>query len=103
MIGLAVTRVGIPVRVWVWPGNTSDMTVIEQVKDDLRDWRLGRVVTVTDSGFSSRENMAYLQRASGHYICVVKMREGSEHAREALSRQGRYQQVRDNGGSPKAR
>ncbi|WP_328708896.1 IS1634 family transposase [Microbispora hainanensis] len=96
VIGLAVTREGIPVRVWVWPGNTSDMTVIEQVKDDLRDWRLGRVVTVTDSGFSSRENMAYLQRAGGHYICGVKMREGSGQAAEALSRQGRYQQVRDN-------
>ncbi|GAB3157940.1 IS1634 family transposase [Microbispora hainanensis] len=96
VIGLAVTREGIPVRVWVWPGNTSDMTVIEQVKDDLRDWRLGRVVTVTDSGFSSRENMAYLQRAGGHYICGVKMREGSEQAAQALSRQGRYQQVRDN-------
>jgi transposase len=96
VIGLAVTREGIPVRVWVWPGNTSDMTVIEQVKDDLRDWRLGRVVTVTDSGFSSKENMAYLQRAGGHYICGVKMRDGSEHAREALSRQGRYTEVRDN-------
>jgi hypothetical protein len=96
VIGLAVTREGIPVRCWVWPGNTSDMTVIEQVKDDLRDWRLGRVVTVTDSGFSSRENMAYLRRAGGHYICGVKMRDGSAEAAQALSRQGRYQDVRDN-------
>lgn len=32
VIGMAVTREGIPVRVWVWPGNTSDQTVIEQVK-----------------------------------------------------------------------
>ena len=96
VIGLAVTREGIPVRCWVWPGNTTDMTVIEQVKNDLADWRLGRVVTVADSGFSSRDNMAYLQRGGGHYIMGVKMREGSAQAREALSRQGRYQQVRDN-------
>jgi hypothetical protein len=41
VIGLAVTREGIPVRVWVWPGNTNDQTVITQVKDDLRGWRLG--------------------------------------------------------------
>src|SRR3990170_4169052 len=33
VIGLAVTREGIPVRVWVWPGNTNDQTVIRQVKD----------------------------------------------------------------------
>jgi hypothetical protein len=96
VIGLAVTREGIPVRCWVWPGNTADMSVIEQVKNDLADWRLGRVVTVADSGFSSRDNMAYLQRGGGHYITGVKMREGSAQAREALSRQGRYQDVRDN-------
>jgi transposase len=35
VIGLAVTRDGIPVRCWVWPGNTGDMSVIEEVKKDL--------------------------------------------------------------------
>jgi hypothetical protein len=96
VIGLAVTREGIPVRCWVWPGNTTDTTVIEQVKDDLRSWRLGRVVTVADSGFSSEANLAYLRRAGGHYITGVKMRCGSSVAAQALARQGRYQQVRDN-------
>ncbi len=28
VIGLAVTREGIPVRVWVWPGNTNDQSVL---------------------------------------------------------------------------
>lgn len=42
VIGLAVTREGIPVRVWCWPGNTNDNSVLVQVKDDLRGWRLGR-------------------------------------------------------------
>src|SRR3954451_17099081 len=68
VIGLAVTREGIPVRVWVWPGNTNDMSVITEVKDDLRGWRLGRVVTVVDRGFSSDENLRYLTRAGGHWI-----------------------------------
>ncbi len=35
VIGLAVTRDGIPVRCWVWPGNTVDMEVIADVKRDL--------------------------------------------------------------------
>ncbi len=35
VVGMALTREGIPVRVWVWPGSTSDQTVIEQVKADL--------------------------------------------------------------------
>jgi transposase len=96
IIGLAVTREGIPVRCWCWPGNTNDQAILPEVKDGLRGWRLGRVVTVVDRGFSSRENLAYLQRAGGHYIAGERMRDGSVHAAEALSRQGRYQQVRDN-------
>lgn len=96
VIGLAVTRQGIPVRVWCWPGNTSDMSVLREVKDDMRGWRLGRVITVVDRGFSSDENLAYLTRAGGHWIAGERMRDGSPDVAEALSRQGRYQTVRDN-------
>jgi Transposase DDE domain len=96
VIGLAVTREGIPVRVWVWPGNTNDQTVIEQVKDDLRGWRLGRCVWVVDRGFSSDENLRYLTRAGGNWIAGERMRDGSADAQAALARPGRYQTVRDN-------
>jgi transposase len=96
VIGLAVTREGIPVRVWVWPGNTNDQTVIGQVKDDLAGWRLGRVIWVVDRGFSSDENLRYLTRAGGHWIAGEKMRDGSPDARAALARQGRYRSVREN-------
>jgi IS4 transposase len=96
VIGLAVTREGIPVRVWCWPGSTNDMTVLTQVKDDLRGWRLGRVITVVDRGFASDDNLAYLTRAGGHWIAGERLRDGTADVAEVLSRQGRYQQVRDN-------
>jgi transposase len=96
IIGLAVTREGIPLRVWVWPGKTNDMSVLQEVKDDMRGWRLGRVVTVVDRGFSSDENLRYLTRAGGHWIAGERMRDGSPDAQAALSRPGRYQAVRDN-------
>ncbi len=96
VIGLAVTREGIPVRCWVWPGNTADVAVLPEVKDDLRGWRLGRVVTVVDRGFSSRSNLDYLRRAGGHWIAGERMRDGNAQAQAALSRQGRYRAVRDN-------
>jgi len=96
VIGLAVTREGIPVRVWCWPGNTQDQTVLAEVKDDLRAWKLGRVITVIDRGFSAADNLAYLRRAGGHYIAGMRMRDGGDLVEAALSRQGRYQQVRDN-------
>jgi len=96
VIGLAVTRTGIPVRVWCWPGNTQDQTVLAEVKDDLRAWKLGRVITVVDRGFSAADNLAYLRRAGGHYIAGMRMRDGGDLVQAALARQGRYQQVRDN-------
>ncbi|QZT34737.1 IS1634 family transposase [Caldalkalibacillus thermarum TA2.A1] len=96
VIGLAVTREGIPIRCWVWPGNTMDMTVVEQVKKDLIGWKLGRVISVMDRGFSSEENLRTLQRAGGHYIVGEKMRSGKAATEEAMSRKGRYQQVREN-------
>jgi hypothetical protein len=96
VIGMAVTRDGIPVRVWCWPGNTSDQGLIRQVKADMRDWSLGRVVWVTDRGFSSGENRRYLQRGAGHYIIGEKLRSDSPEIRAALSRQGRYQMVAGN-------
>jgi hypothetical protein len=96
VIGLAVTREGIPVRVWCWPGNTNDHTVLPQVKDDLRGWRLGRVTWVVDRGLSSDANLAYVARAGGHWIAGERMRDGSADATAALARPGRYQRVRDN-------
>jgi hypothetical protein len=96
VIGLAVTREGIPVRVWVWPGNTNDQTVIQQVKDDLRGWRLGRCVWVFDRGLSSDENLRYLTRGGGHWIAGERMRDGSPDAQAALARPGRFKSVRDN-------
>jgi transposase len=96
VIGLAVTREGIPVRVWVWPGNANDQTLVAQVKADLAGWRLGRAIYVVDSGFSGRDNLRRLRSAGGHYIAGMKLRSGMAETEAALSRQGRYRQIRDN-------
>jgi hypothetical protein len=96
VIGMAVTRAGIPVRVWCWPGNTTDSALIRQAREDMRDWTLARVMWVADRGFSSAENRRELRRGGGHYIIGEKLRSGSAQATAALSRQGRYSHVRDN-------
>jgi transposase len=96
VVGMAVTRTGIPIRAWCWPGNTGDQPLIRQVKDDLRDWKLSRVVWVADRGFQSAENRRYLQRAGGHYIIGEKLRGESAEAKAALARQGRYRTVAGN-------
>jgi Transposase DDE domain len=96
VIGMAVTRDGIPVRVWCWPGDTSDSALIRQVKDDMRDWCLSKVIWVADRGFTSAENRRYLRKGGGSYIIGEKLRSGSAEAAAALSRQGRYKDVAGN-------
>ena len=93
VVGMAVTRTGIPVRVWTFSGNASDQAIIRKVKDDLRGWNLSRVIWVLDRGFTSERNRRYLQRAGGHYIVGEKLRSDSKEAGAALARQGRYHVV----------
>jgi Transposase DDE domain len=96
VIGMAVTRAGIPVRVWTFPGDTSDQVLVRTVKDDLAAWQLNRVIWALDRGFTSAANRRYLQRGGGHYIMGEKLRGDSAEAAAALSRQGRYRTVADN-------
>jgi transposase len=96
VVGLALTRDGLPVRSWVFPGNTADVTTIDHLKDDLRGWRLNRCIFVGDSGMFSEANRQRLSRALGRYILAVPMRKVTEVQREVLSRPGRYRDVAHN-------
>ena len=96
VVGLAVTRDGMPVRSWVFPGNTNDATTIEKVKEDLRGWKLNRCVFVGDAGMNSEENRRRLSLGGGKYILAARMRAGDEVTKEVVTRAGRYQTVAEN-------
>lgn len=95
VIGLAVTKEGIPVRVWSWPGNTADASVIGQVHADLAAWGLHRVLWVGDRGFTSTDNRRLLQSGGGHVLFGEKLR-GVTANEQALARPGRFSTVADN-------
>jgi Transposase DDE domain len=96
VIGLAVTRDGLPVRHWVFPGNTVDVTTVSQVKDDLKGWKLSRCVFVGDAGMVSQDNLKRLSESGGKYILCMPMRRGDEVTKEVLQRPGRFQSVAEN-------
>ena len=96
VIAMAVTRDGVPVRCWTFPGDTADTAIIRTVKDDLDGWGLRRLVWVADRGFASAANRAYLTRGGGHYIHAEKLRHTNTEAAAALARAGRYRSVADN-------
>lgn len=95
-VGLAVTREGLPVRSWVFPGNTTDVTTVARVKADLKGWKLGRCVVVGDAGMNSEENRRTLALGLGKYILASKMRGGDEVTKQVMTRAGRYSTVAGN-------
>jgi Transposase DDE domain len=95
VVGLALTRDGLPVRSWVFPGHTVDATTVAQVKEGLRGWRLGQAIFVGDAGMDSEANRQELARGLGRYILAMPMGKLTEVQREVLARPGRFQQVND--------
>jgi len=96
LIGLAVTRGGIPVRCWAWPGNKADASVVDEVQRDLAGWKLSRVVWVVDRGMAGEQQRAQFQRGGGQVIVGERLRTTEKAIQKALARPGRFQTVRDN-------
>jgi transposase len=96
VVALAVTREGIPVRSWVFPGNTADVSTVETIKKDLRGWRLGRAMFVADSGMNSGENRKELAKACGTYLLATRMASVKEIKETVLRQPGRYRNISDN-------
>ena len=96
VVGLAVTREGFPVRHWVFPGNTVDVTTVAKVKEELKGWRLNRCVFVGDAGMVSSDNLNALARGGGRYIVCMPVHRGGEVDTEVVSRPGRYREVAGN-------
>ncbi len=96
VVGLAVTREGFPVRHWVFPGNTVDVTTVAKVKEDLKGWQLTRCLFVGDAGMVSEANFQSLAKGGGKYLMAMSMRRGDEVTEAVLTRPGRYRLVTAN-------
>jgi transposase len=92
-VGLALTRDGLPVRSWVFPGNTVDATTVAHVKESLRGWKLGRSIFVGDAGMDSEANRQALAQGLGHYILAMPVGKLTEVHEEVLGRPGRFRPV----------
>lgn len=96
VIALAVTRDGVPVRSWVFPGNTVDATTVATIKKDLASWKLSRVLLVGDAGMDSEENRKELAAGLGRYVLAVPAGRLREVREDVLSRPGRFKKIAEN-------
>jgi transposase len=96
VVGMAVTREGFPVRHWVFPGNTVDVTTVAKVKRDLKGWQLTRCLFVGDAGMVSAANFKALAAGGGKFLMCMPMRRGDAITEQVLGRPGRYRVVAEN-------
>jgi len=94
LVGLVMTRDGMPVAHHVFPGNAADINAFrEALKDLRRRFPIRRVVIVADRGVMSEELMEELENEEVGYILGMRMRKTGEVRKEVLSRAGRYHEV----------
>jgi hypothetical protein len=96
IVGMAMTRDGLPIRSWLFRGDTVDVKTVAQVKEDLKGWKLTRSVFVGDAGMVSKENLTALARGGGKYIVCMPMRRGDEITELVLGHPGRFRKVSEN-------
>jgi|Deesub1362A_J573_1020465.scaffolds.fasta_scaffold14089_1 transposase len=96
VVGLLMTREGIPVAHHVFPGNTADINTFRAAIKDVRErFQLRRVIFVGDRGMVSPALLDELEFAQIEYIVGVKMRR-SKAVNAVLKTGGRYKVVKEN-------
>lgn len=96
MIGVLMTKEGIPVAHQVFPGNTADIETFKAIITDTRNrFQLRRVIFVGDRGMVSPTLLDELDHEHIEYIVGVKMRK-MKAVEKILKTGGRYQVVSEN-------
>jgi transposase len=75
VLGLVMTREGLPLCHYVFPGETPDKVTLEEVITDLKKrFPIKRCVVVADRGLLTEENLEILSKADLDYIVARPLR-----------------------------
>lgn len=93
ILAVAINRDGLPVRHWVFPGNTVDVSTVKRVTEDLAGLRPRRFLFVGDRGMVSQGNIDFLESKRRKYLLGCLLRDDDVVEHEVLSLRGRYKRV----------
>lgn len=94
-IALVVTREGMPLGYEIFSGNTTDVTTVQQVVENIEE-RFGKVnrVWVMDRGMVSAENLAWLSNTQRRYVIGTQRSELKRWAKQ-LADKTDWRQIRE--------
>ena len=85
VIGMVVTKSGIPVCHHVFPGNTSDSTTVIEIINDLKKrFNLQKFIFVGDRGMLSDKNLEHIIQERQDFIVAHKVR-GNDMAEAVIN------------------
>ena len=94
VLGMVIEGDGVPVCSEMWPGNTTDVTTLDQVAARLQS-RFGvrRVCLVADAGMISKKMIAAVEARGWFYILGARLRRTKEVRDVVLSDTGAFDTV----------
>jgi transposase len=96
IIGILMTKDGIPCGCEVFPGNTSDLKSFLYVLEKLkRQYKISKLIWVADRGMVSTDNISRLNELKQEYILGVKMRQFDKEKKDKFLSLDGMSPVRD--------
>jgi transposase len=75
IVGVLMSKEGIPLGHEVFAGNTNDVTCFRHIIDKVKDrFQIGKVILVGDRGMITKKNVEYLEEKKYEYILSFRMR-----------------------------
>ena len=97
IVGVVLTRDGIPLAHHVFPGNTPDATAFSVVIEEMRNrFRIMRVILVGDRGMFNATIIRRIEELKMEYIAGVKMRTVVDVKEIVLADRGPFETVSPN-------
>lgn len=90
-IALALNASMMPIRSWVFPGNTADCSTVRQIQQDLAATGMRKLVFVGDRGMTSEKNLTFLESENVDFILGEKLRDGDTAVECLLGVQGPWE------------
>jgi len=97
VIGVLMSKQGLPLGHFVYPGNTNDYSAFDQMLAEARaKFPIRRVVFVFDKGMSSYKNLQKLADVGEEYIAGTRIRQLRADMQEQLLGKTDMRQVKEN-------
>jgi transposase len=96
VVGVIMSKEGIPLGHEVFSGNTNDVTCFSEIIGQIKNkYSLARVVLVGDRGMISRDNIKQLEESGLEYILGYRMRTIAKDERAEILSQANLKKLRN--------